>query len=159
VSDEHELNSDAPRLRLLDDRARLGEPPGAGVPGVDQPGRGRGGGSAQGGDRALRRAGNHEHRPGGQFTAGDFLDVLREHGIAISMDGKGSWRDNVFVERLWKTIKYEHVYLHAYDSISDARTKIATYLEFYNSRRPHSRIDRRTPDDVYFDRPSLKAAA
>jgi putative transposase len=96
---------------------------------------------------------------GSQFTASDFLDVLREQGIAISMDGKGSWRDNVFVERLWKTVKYEHVYLHAYDSVSDARTKIATYLEFYNGRRPHSRIDRRTPDDVYFDLPSLEAAA
>jgi putative transposase len=96
---------------------------------------------------------------GSQFTASDFLDVLRQHGIAISMDGKGSWRDNVFVERLWKTVKYEHVYLHAYETVSDARTKLTTYLEFYNSRRPQSRIDGPTPDDVYFDPPSLKAAA
>ena len=96
---------------------------------------------------------------GSQFTATEFIDVLREHDIRISMDGKGCWRDNVFVERLWKTIKYEHVYLHAYESVSEARTKIATYLEFYNTRRPHSRIDRRTPDDAYFDLPSLKAAA
>ncbi len=85
--------------------------------------------------------------------------MLHEHGIAISMDGKGRWLDNVFVERLWKSVKYEDVYLHAYESVSDARTKIATYLEFYNSRRPHSRIDRRTPDDAYFDLSSLKAAA
>lgn len=96
---------------------------------------------------------------GSQFTASDFIDVLREHDIRISMDGKGCWRDNVFVERLWKTIKYEHVYLHAYDSVSEAHTKIAAYLEFYNARRPHSRLDRRTPDDAYFDVPSLKAAA
>ncbi len=96
---------------------------------------------------------------GSQFTAKDFIDVLREHRIGISMDGKGSWRDNVFVERLWKTIKYEHVYLHAYESVSDARAKLAVYIEFYNRRRPHSSIDRRTPDDAYFDVPSLKAAA
>jgi putative transposase len=96
---------------------------------------------------------------GSQFTAKDFIDVLREHRIGISMDGKGSWRDNVFVERLWKTIKYEHVYLHAYDSVSDARAKLAVYIDFYNSRRPHSSIDRRTPDDAYFDVPSLRAAA
>jgi putative transposase len=96
---------------------------------------------------------------GSQFTAKDFIAVLREHDIRISMDGKGCWRDNVFVERLWKTIKYEHVYLHAYESVTEARTKITTYLEFYNGRRPHSRLDRQTPDDAYFDVSSLKAAA
>lgn len=95
---------------------------------------------------------------GSQFTAKDFIDVLREHQIAISMDGKGCWRDNVFVERLWKTIKYDHVYLHAYETVSEARTKIATYLDFYNSRRPHSALARRTPDEAYFNRP-LKLAA
>jgi putative transposase len=87
---------------------------------------------------------------GSQFTASDFIDVLREHAIRISMDGKGCWRDNVFVERLWKTIKYEHVYLHAYETVSEARTKLAMYLDFYNRRRPHSALDRRTPNDVYF---------
>jgi putative transposase len=96
---------------------------------------------------------------GSQFTAKDFIAVLREHDIRISMDGKGCWRDNVFVERLWKTIKYQHVYLHAYESVTEARTKITTYLEFYNGRRPHSRLDRQTPDDAYFDVSSLKAAA
>jgi putative transposase len=95
---------------------------------------------------------------GSQFTASSFIDVLRRHHIRISMDGKGCWRDNVFVERLWKTIKYEHVYLHAYETVSEARTKIATYVDFYNSRRPHSSIDRRTPDEAYFNRP-LKLAA
>lgn len=96
---------------------------------------------------------------GSQFTATDFIDVLREHDVRISMDGKGCWRDNVFVERLWKTIKYEHVYLHAYDSVSEARTKIATYLEFYNRRRPHSSLDRSTPDDAYFTSLPLEQAA
>ena len=96
---------------------------------------------------------------GSQFTAKDFIDVLREHDIGISMDGKGCWRDNVFVERLWKTIKYEHVYLHAYESITEARTKLASYITFYNSRRPHSRLDRSTPDDAYFSSQSLKQAA
>ncbi len=97
--------------------------------------------------------------PGSQFTAGDFIDVLREHDIRISMDGKGCWRDNVFVERLWKTIKYEHVYLHAYETVSEARSKIATYLDFYNRRRPHSSLDRRTPDELYFNLSPLRLAA
>jgi putative transposase len=87
---------------------------------------------------------------GSQFSASAFIVVLREHDIRISMDGKGCWRDNVFVERLWKSIKYEHVYLHAYDTVSEARTKLATYLDFYNRRRPHSALDRHTPDDRYF---------
>jgi putative transposase len=96
---------------------------------------------------------------GSQFTATPFIEMLREHAIAISMDGKGCWRDNVFVERLWKSVKYEHVYLHAYDTVSEARTKIAAYLDFYNRRRPHSSLDRRTPDDVYFGSTPLKQAA
>jgi putative transposase len=96
---------------------------------------------------------------GSQFTASDFISVLQEHQIRISMDGKGCWRDNVFVERLWKSVKYEHVYLHAYESVTEARTKIATYFEFYNRRRPHASLDRRTPDDVYFSSlPQLAAA-
>lgn len=87
---------------------------------------------------------------GSQFTSGEFIGLLQQHGIRISMDGKGCWRDNVFVERLWKTIKYEHVYLHAYDSVSEARAKLAEYLDFYNRRRPHTALDRKTPDAVYF---------
>jgi putative transposase len=87
---------------------------------------------------------------GSQFTTSEFIGVLNEHDIRISMDGKGCWRDNVFVERLWKSVKYEHVYLHAYETVTEARTKIATYLDFYNRRRPHASLDRRTPDDVYF---------
>ena len=74
--------------------------------------------------------------------------MLLKADIAISMDGKGSWRDNVFVERLWRTIKYEEVYLKAYDTVSEARISIGGYLAFYNGRRPHSRLDRQTPDQA-----------
>lgn len=74
------------------------------------------------------------------------------------MDGKGAWRDNVFVERLWRTIKYEEVYLRAYDSVSEARASIARYLSFYNGRRPHSRLGGHTPDTIYFNQPLLAAA-
>jgi len=89
---------------------------------------------------------------GSQFTSGAFTDVLLESGITISMDGKGAWRDNVFVERLWRSVKYEEVYLKAYDTVSGARTSIGRYLGFYNSRRPHSSLDRQTPDPAYFTR-------
>lgn len=97
---------------------------------------------------------------GSQFTGADFTDVLTAHRIAISMDGRGQWRDNVFVERLWKSVKYEEVYLKAYDSVSAARTGIGAYIDFYNARRPHSAHEGKTPDMVYFaSLPKLKAAA
>ena len=88
---------------------------------------------------------------GSQFTSTDFIKVLAARKIRISMDGKGAWRDNVFVERLWRTIKYEEVYLRAYASVSEARASIGRYLGFYNSRRPHSSLDGKTPDQVYFN--------
>jgi putative transposase len=88
---------------------------------------------------------------GSQFTSIAFTGVLKKAGIAISMDGKGAWRDNVFVERLWRTIKYEEVYLHAYGNVSEARAAIRSYLSFYNIRRPHSSLDRQTPDQAYFN--------
>ncbi|MGV2114164.1 IS3 family transposase [Agrobacterium salinitolerans] len=88
---------------------------------------------------------------GSQFTSVDFTAVLKKAEIAISMDGKGAWRDNVFVERLWRSIKYEEVYLHAYKTVSEARAGIRRYLTFYNSRRPHSSLDRQTPDQAYFN--------
>jgi len=88
---------------------------------------------------------------GSQFTSSDFIKVLAAREIRISMDGKGAWRDNVFVERLWRTIKYEEVYLRAYASVSEARASIGRYLGFYNSRRPHSSLDGKTPDQVYFN--------
>ena len=96
---------------------------------------------------------------GSQFTGQDFTGVLLKAGVAISMDGKGAWRDNVFVERLWRSIKYEEIYLRAYDTVGEARASIGRYLAFYNGRRPHSSLDRRTPDQAYFDRPPQTAAA
>jgi putative transposase len=92
---------------------------------------------------------------GSQFTCEAFTDVLRKQDIKISMDGKGAWRDNVFVERLWRSVKYEEVYLHAYDSVSTARERIAQYLDLYNRRRPHSSLDGRTPDAAYFRHESM----
>ena len=96
---------------------------------------------------------------GSQFTCGDFTGLLLNNGIAISMDGKGSWRDNVFVERLWRSVKYEEVYLHAYDSVGEARASIRRYFDFYNRKRPHSSLDRRTPDQAYFEHLPQAAAA
>lgn len=90
---------------------------------------------------------------GSQFTSTDFTDMLKDAEIKISMDGKGAWRDNVFVERLWRSVKYEEVYLHAYRTVAEARNGIGRYLTFYNSRRPHSSLDRMTPDQVYFNQP------
>ena len=88
---------------------------------------------------------------GSQFTSAAFTGVLHDNAIAISMDGKGAWRDNVFVERLWRSVKYEEVYLKAYDSVGEARASIGRYLDFYNRKRPHSSLDARTPDRAYFD--------
>ena len=96
---------------------------------------------------------------GSQFTGHDFTGVLLKAGIAISMDGKGAWRDNVFVERLWRSVKYEEVYLKAYDTVSDARASIGWYLAFYNGRRPHSSLNRQTPDQAYYTRLPQPVAA
>jgi putative transposase len=96
---------------------------------------------------------------GSQFTSAAFTGLLLENKIAISMDGRGSWRDNVFVERLWRSVKYEEVYLRAYDSVGDARASLGRYLIFYNALRPHSSLDARTPDDAYFNHPPQRVAA
>jgi len=113
-------------------------------------------------EEALARYGRPEifnTDQGSQFTSTAFTEVLLKNEIAISMDGKGAWRDNVFVERLWRSIKYEEVYLKAYDSVSEARASIGRYLAFYNGRRPHSSLDRSTPDQAYFiPLPHLAAA-
>jgi putative transposase len=105
-------------------------------------------------EEALARHGKPEifnTDQGSQFTSADFIKVLAGAEIKISMDGKGAWRDNVFVERLWRTIKYEEVYLRAYASVSEARASIGRYLGFYNTRRPHSSLDGKTPDQAYFN--------
>ena len=86
---------------------------------------------------------------GSQFTGQEFTDVVLKSGAKLSMDGRGAWRDNVFVERLWRSVKYEHVYKYAYASVSDARAKIASYLDWYNHERPHSSINEQTPDEAY----------
>jgi putative transposase len=96
---------------------------------------------------------------GSQFTSHDFTRVLLDRQIKISMDGKGAWRDNVFVERLWRSVKYEEVYLKAYNSVREARASISKYLDFYNRRRPHSSLDGRTPDEAYFTPLPLPEAA
>jgi len=96
---------------------------------------------------------------GSQFTSLEFTGVLQARHIPISMDGKGCWRDNVFVERLWKSIKYEEIYLHAYDTVSDARAGIGKYLMFYNQRRPHSEHGGETPATMYIENLELKKAA
>jgi putative transposase len=96
---------------------------------------------------------------GSQFTSAGFTGLLLENAIAISMDGRGAWRDNVFVERLWRSVKYEEVYLRAYDSVGEARMSLGRYLAFYNRKRPHSSLDARTPDHAYFDGLPQVAAA
>jgi len=96
---------------------------------------------------------------GSQFTSTAFTTMLKDNDIKISMDGKGCWRDNVFVERLWRTVKYEEVYLKAYDSLPHAKTSLATYFDFYNQGRPHSSLDRMTPDQVYFNNRQLLTQA
>ena len=106
-------------------------------------------------EEALARYGKPEifnTDQGSQFTSIAFTSLLMKNGIKISMDGKGAWRDNVFVERLWRTIKYEEVYLRAYANVPEARASIGRYIDgFYNVRRPHSSLDRQTPDEAYFN--------
>lgn len=96
---------------------------------------------------------------GSQFTSLEFTSVLTAAGISISMDGKGAWRDNVFVERFWRSIKYEEVYLRAYETVREARSSISNYIDFYNSGRPHTSLDGRTPDEAYFGGRQMAEAA
>jgi putative transposase len=113
-------------------------------------------------EEAIQRHGRPEifnTDQGCQFTSNEFVGLLQGHGIQVSMDGKGRWVDNVFVERLWKSVKYEEVYLHAYDSVSQARQGLQRYFKFYNERRPHSSLDGKTPDSVYFDSLPIQQAA
>ena len=96
---------------------------------------------------------------GSQFTSEDFTDVLKSHDIQISMDGKRRWIDNVMVERLWRSLKYEEVYLKAYESVADARRSIGMYLQFFNQGRKHQSLGERTPDEVYYERQTAAKVA
>src|SRR3954466_2091670 len=112
-------------------------------------------------EEALARYGRPEifnTDQGSQFTSVAFTGLLLENAIAVSMDGRGAWRDNVFVERLWRSVKYEEVYLRAYDSVGEARASLSRYFNFYNTKRPHSSLDARTPECFYYDN-LLRAAA
>jgi len=113
-------------------------------------------------EEALQRHGAPEifnTDQGAQFTSEAFTGVLRVRDIAISMDGKGRWVDNVFVERLWRSVKYEDVYLRAYETPAELRSGLARYFAFYNTRRRHSALDRRTPDAVYYEQANRQLAA
>ncbi len=96
---------------------------------------------------------------GAQYTSEAFTTVLQAHEVTISMDGKGRWVDNVFVERLWRSVKYEDIYLHAYETPAALRAGLTAYFTFYNTERGHQTLNRQTPDTVYFGHPQLKAAA
>lgn len=114
-------------------------------------------------EEAIRKYGKPEifnTDQGSQFTSDDFTDILISNGISISMDGRGRWVDNVFVERLWRSVKYEDIYLKAYGSLAEARHGLAAYFEFYNNRRRHQGLDDRTPDEVYWTTlPQIEVAA
>ena len=96
---------------------------------------------------------------GAQFTSEAFASALKAHGVRISMDGKGRWMDNVYVERLWRSLKQEEVYRRAYETVAEARKGIAEYLRYFNEERPHQRLDNRTPDDVFYEWKPLPKAA
>ena len=96
---------------------------------------------------------------GAQFTSEAFTNVLKAHNVRISMDGKGRWLDNVFVERLWRSLKYEEVYLKAYESVAEAKKSIGDYFRHFNEERRHSSLERRTPNEVFYDHSWLDEAA
>ncbi len=111
-------------------------------------------------EEALRRYGAPQiinTDQGSQFTSEEFVSSVQASGALLSMDGKGAWRDNVFIERFWRTLKYEEVYLRAYESVTEARHHLARYLPFYNERRPHSSLEGRTPDSMYFEKQRIAA--
>ena len=107
-------------------------------------------------DDAMARYGRPEifnTDQGSQFTSLDFIKLLKDAKISISMDGKGAWRDNRMIERFWRSVKYEEIYLHAYTNVPEARAGIGKYIKFYNERRPHSSLAGKTPDQAYFNQP------
>jgi len=113
-------------------------------------------------EEALRRYGAPEifnTDQGAQFTAEAFTQPLAAKGVRVSMDGKGRWIDNVFIERLWRSVKYEDLYLHAYETVGEVKAALQRYFGFYNARRPHQSLEYRTPDEAYFGTGELKKAA
>jgi putative transposase len=96
---------------------------------------------------------------GAQYTSNEFTGILCDHGVKISMDGKGRAMDNIFIERLWRTVKYEEIYLKEYESVTDLKKALKTYFEFYNYERPHKNLGRKSPAEVYFGEKELKRAA
>jgi transposase InsO family protein len=115
-------------------------------------------GSIARGDRGVWRARDLQYQ-GAQFTSEAFTGELKKHGVKISMDGKGRWVDNVYVERLWRSLKYEEVYLYAYQSAREAVTGITNYFDYFNTKRRHQSLDRRTPDAVFYEHNPLAKAA
>lgn len=113
-------------------------------------------------ERALRLHGTPDifnTDQGSQFTGNAFTGVLKKHGIRISMDGKGRAADNIFVERLWRTVKYEEIYLKNYDSVNVLKKNLTVYFDFYNNERPHDSLDRMTPSEIYYGLPAKGIAA
>jgi putative transposase len=113
-------------------------------------------------EEALMRYGTPEifnTDQGSQFTDEDFIEPLQAHGISVSMDGKGRWIDNVFVERLWRSVKYEDIYLHAYETPREVKAALTRYFSFYNASRPHQSLEYQTPDELYFGNTAMKRAA
>ena len=107
-------------------------------------------------EEALARYGKPEifnTDQGSQFTSDTFTDALKDAGISISMDGKGRWMDNVMIERLWRSLKYECIYLHAFETGSEVRKGLRHWIDLYNTKRPHSSLDDRTPDEAYWQKP------
>ena len=138
-------------LRLSCGRRRLVQLEGSGMEVIDYTGNGVLSGGGRGGSCPIWQAGDFKTDQGSQFSSIAFTGLLFKNEIKISMDGKGAWRDNIFVERLWRTIKYEEVYLRAYANVPEARASIGRYIDgFYKAKRPHSSLDRRTPDEAYF---------
>ena len=113
-------------------------------------------------ERAIRLHGTPDifnSDQGSQFTSESFTEVLIDHDVKISMDGKGRWMDNVFIERLWRSVKYEEVYLKEYGSVKDLRENLTLYFEYYNQERTHQSLGNLTPDEVYYQQHTLKEAA
>ena len=158
VGRRHHLPAHGPGIPLLGGRHGLAQPVRGGLAIVQHPG-GRLLRRRLEGGAGARPAGGLQHRPepapakagGSQFTSLEFTQALQEHGVKISMDGKGRYTDNIFVERLWRTLKYEEVYLKAYANASEARRELGAYFRFYNDQRPHQALGYRTPAEVFHE--------